>query len=282
MASLYDQKNLAAQPEFQARVAAAAVHTALAAMTETTNEVQTISVTGTPTGGSFTLASLPGSVVNVQVGTLTSAAATCTGLASTVGLFIGMSVVGTNVPAGTTIAAITSATALTLSANASGTGAQTLTFSGTPLASIVFNATAGEVQSRLQALANIGADKVVCTGGPLPGTPVVVTFNGSFGGTPQALITIGANSLTGGSTPTPSVARTTAGISKLAHAARAALAKLVLANPIGYGQMMALGVADNATVQTDFPAPNYTLNVSETTASNDVQFQMDSIFNAYV
>lgn len=279
--SLYDQKNLAAQPEFQGRVAAAAVHTALAAMTETTNEVQTITVTGTPTGGSFTLASLPGSVVNVQVGTLTSAAATCTGLASTVGLFVGMAVTGTNVLAGTTVAAITSATAITLSANASGSGAQTLTFSGTPLASIPFNADAATVQARLQALANIGTDKVVCTGGPFPGTPVVITFNGTFGGTPQALITIGTNSLTGGSTPTPSVARTTAGVSKLQHVARVVLAKLVLANPTGYGQMMALGVADNATVQGDFPAPGYTLNVSEATASNDVQFQMDSIFNSY-
>lgn len=280
MGTLYDQMNLAAQPQFQSRVAAAAVHAAISKLTAGVNDVQTISVTGTPTGGNFTLASLPGSIISIQTATLTSAATTCTGLTSTVGLFVGMSVVGTNVAAGCTITAIPSGTAVTLSANSSGTGAQSLTFSGTPVASIPFNATAGDVQAILQNLNNIGNGNVSCSGGPLPGTPVIVTYQGALGNLPLRLMTLGTNAMTGGSSPVPSFAHTTLGIS--ITASDKVLVSKVLNNPTGYGQLMAMGVADNSTVQTDFPGPNYQLNVSESTASNDIQFQMNSIFSLYI
>jgi lipid-binding SYLF domain-containing protein len=111
--ALADINNLASDATFGVRVAASLVSTAIAIFNEAPSEVQTLTVTGTPTGGSFTLASLPGSVVSTLTGTLTNAAATVTGLSSTVGLFVGMSVTGTNVPAGATIASITSLTALT-------------------------------------------------------------------------------------------------------------------------------------------------------------------------
>lgn len=66
------------------------------------------------------------------VGTTTSSANTVTGLASTVGLFVGMAVTSAagGIPGSTTIASITSATAITISNNATASGARTLTFTG--------------------------------------------------------------------------------------------------------------------------------------------------------
>jgi hypothetical protein len=45
---------------------------------------------------------------------------------------------------------------------------------------IAFNATAATVQAALVALSNIGSGNVVCSGGPLPGTPVLVQFQGTL------------------------------------------------------------------------------------------------------
>jgi hypothetical protein len=70
-------------------------------------------------------------------------------------------------------------------------------------------ATAPQIQAALIALANVG-NNVSCTGGPLP-TPVVVTFNNYFAGQAQQLITLATNSLTGGTTPTVVITRTTPG-----------------------------------------------------------------------
>lgn len=65
---------------------------------------------------------LLGSIVNVvQTGSTTNASATVTALASTANLAIGMPVVGSGVPAATTIATIVSPTSITLSANATAT-----------------------------------------------------------------------------------------------------------------------------------------------------------------
>lgn len=63
-----------------------------------------------------------------QSGTLTNGAATVSGLLDTTNLSAGMFVYGAGVPAGATIASITDATDLVLSANATATGAATLTF----------------------------------------------------------------------------------------------------------------------------------------------------------
>jgi len=60
-------------------------------------------------------------------------------------------------------------------------------------------------------MSTIGYSNVAVSGGPLPGTPVVVTFEGLLGNSLQPVMTIGANNLTGGSAPTPSVAHTTSG-----------------------------------------------------------------------
>jgi hypothetical protein len=55
MGTLFDQANLAADPGFQRRVMAGIVHKANAVAAEATDDMQTISITGAPAGGTFTL-----------------------------------------------------------------------------------------------------------------------------------------------------------------------------------------------------------------------------------
>lgn len=181
--ALIDTYLLSIDPVFRQRVQAAFVHAAVAVSTEVTNEVQTLSITGGPTGGTFTL-----------------------------------------------------------------------TFAGQTTATIAFNATAATVQAALATLSSTASGTIVCTGGPLPGTAVVVTFSGGLGNQALNLITIGTNSLTGGSSPTPSVARTTAGVSFVNHSQRQSFASDVLrSNNITISQL-SIATADNSTVQADFPA----------------------------
>jgi hypothetical protein len=51
--------------------------------------------------------------------------------------------------------------------------------SGVSTAPIAYNATAAAVQTAVEALAGIGAGETTVTGGPLPGTPVVIEFSGT-------------------------------------------------------------------------------------------------------
>jgi hypothetical protein len=93
---------------------------------------------------------------------------------------------------------------------------QTLTVSGTPTGgtfvlslagnlsgTIAFNATAAQVQTALSVVA-----AVTCSGGPMPGTPVVITFNSLAA---QSIFSLAINSLTGGSSPTVAIAHTVTG-----------------------------------------------------------------------
>jgi hypothetical protein len=90
-------------------------------------------------------------------------------------------------------------------------GSFTLTFAGQTTAAIPYNATAAQVQTALTALAAIGAGGVAVTGGPLPGTPVVVGFRTLNSVQAVALMTH-ADALTGGTAPAVAVATTTAGV----------------------------------------------------------------------
>lgn len=65
-------------------------------------------------------------------------------------------------------------------------------------AGIAYNATAAAVQAAIQAMSNVGAGNCSATGGPLPGTPVVVTFNGALADTYVPLMTINSTGVTGG------------------------------------------------------------------------------------
>lgn len=77
-------------------------------------------------------------------------------------------------------------------------GTFTLTYSGQTTAAIAYNANAATVQAALEALSNIGVGDVVCSGGALPGTPVIITFGTLLGDQDVALITGDGTSLTGG------------------------------------------------------------------------------------
>ena len=78
-------------------------------------------------------------------------------------------------------------------------GSTALTFSG-QTATVPWNTTASGLQSLLVALSSVGSGNVACTGGPLPGTPIVVEFTGALGVTNVPSMTK-ADSYTGGSSP---------------------------------------------------------------------------------
>jgi hypothetical protein len=112
---------------------------------------------------------------------------------------------------------------MTTASNAS--EVQTLSITGTPIggsfklkfrgyktATIAYNATAANVVSALVALGTIGAGGVTATGGPLPGTPVVITFAGQLATQNVPSLVVTDSALTGGTTPVASVAVTTPGI----------------------------------------------------------------------
>lgn len=89
-------------------------------------------------------------------------------------------------------------------------GTFTLTFSGQTTAAIAYNATAAQVQTALEALSNIDPGDVAVSGGPLPGTSVVVTFGGQYLSDDIAQMTA-TGSFTGGTSPAVTVTTTTAG-----------------------------------------------------------------------
>ncbi len=89
----------------------------------------------------------------------------------------------------------------------------TLVYDGQTTTTIAYDASAATVQAALEGLSNIAAGDVSCSGGALPGTLVEITFQGNLAGQNVPLISIGTNSLTGGTTPTPSVAVFTQGVS---------------------------------------------------------------------
>lgn len=77
-------------------------------------------------------------------------------------------------------------------------GTFTITLSGQTTATIAWNAAAAAIQAALVALSNVDTGDVVCTGGPMPGTPVVATFGGQYAGDNMPLMTVNSAGLTGG------------------------------------------------------------------------------------
>lgn len=82
------------------------------------------------------------------------------------------------------------------------TGATSGTFKliafGETTGTIAFGATAGDVQTALEALTAFESGDIVATGGPLPTTPVVLTFGGIYAGEDVAAITADNALLVGG------------------------------------------------------------------------------------
>lgn len=112
---------------------------------------------------------------------------------------------------GTVLGQITGTTAVnevqSLIATGGSAGTFRLVYDGEVTASIAYNANAAAVQTALEALPSIGTGGVTCSGGPLPGTAVVITFAGNLAGQAQPLIT-SIDSITDGDA---TITRTTAG-----------------------------------------------------------------------
>jgi hypothetical protein len=212
------------------------------------SDVQTISVSGAPTAGTFqlafggqTTAPVPFNATAAQIETalaglsnVGASGVVCSGGAlpgaNVTVTFAGPLSVGAQPVISAAGSTLTGAGSPTVQLAHTATGAvgaavQTLSVTGTPTGggfalsfggqttgSIPFNATAAAVQTALTALGGIGAGNVVCAGGPLPGTAVTITFAGSLAVGPQPLIAVAANTLTGGTTPAPAIANTTAGV----------------------------------------------------------------------
>lgn len=85
----------------------------------------------------------------------------------------------------------------------------TLTYDGDETAAIPYNATAAQVKTALAALDTLDASDITVTGGPFPGTPVVVTFDLAHGDV--AALTADDDGLSGGTSPAVGIATTTPG-----------------------------------------------------------------------
>jgi len=68
-------------------------------------------------------------------------------------------------------------------------GEADLTFTGQTTAGVGHDATAGEVQTALEALSNINPGDVIVAGGPWPATPITVEFTGQYAQSDVAAIT---------------------------------------------------------------------------------------------
>lgn len=145
-------------------------------------------------------------------------------------------------------------------------GSFTLSYGGQTTAAIAYNATASQVISALEALSSAGAGNVTGTGGPLPGTAVVVTFTSRLGSADVALMTA-SSSLTGGTTPAVTVTETRKGGSgskagfvsvavagtngaKLSAAAKADLAAVMDSRSLANLAVQAIDPAINAVAVT--------------------------------
>jgi hypothetical protein len=83
-------------------------------------------------------------------------------------------------------------------------GTFTLTKGVATSAAIAWNATAAQVKTALEAMSTIGVGNVLCTGGPLPGTPVDWEFVGALAVQPVTTMTR-TDTLTGGTSAVSSV-----------------------------------------------------------------------------
>jgi hypothetical protein len=116
---------------------------------------------------------------------------------------------------------------LTMTGSPTG-GTFTLTFNGQTTAPIAHNASNNAIRDALTALSNVGLTpatpfaynpynqyKVSIGGGPLPGTPVTVTFQYNLGVTNHPVMTANSSGLTGGTTPTMTPSITTTGQNRI-------------------------------------------------------------------
>ncbi len=147
-----------------------------------TDEQQTVTIEGAPTGGSFTLTTTSADIwASFTAGSdLVQAVPTSFNFYNYGTVHVGdsISILGGGLPAGTIEAIDTANGVLDVSVNATGTGASRLTATETtaPIAYDAPASGAGSVQGALEALPNVGAGNVTVTGPA--GGPYTVTFQG--------------------------------------------------------------------------------------------------------
>ena len=200
----------------------------LAIVTTTTgaagiNDVQTVTVTGSPTGGTFTLTFAGQTTAGIAYNAAASAVQSAFQALSTVGsgnatvtgsgpytiTFTGtmaaapqanITASGSGLTGGTspgvtithtTTGAVPINAVQTVTVTASG-GTFSLTFGSQTTIPIAYNAASSVVQTALQALSSIGANNATVSGSP--GGPYTVTFVGAMGGQAVANLTAGPNS----------------------------------------------------------------------------------------
>ena len=214
-----------------------------------TSEVQTLTKTNSPTGGTFTLTfdgeetgtiawNASAGTIQTALGALSNIAAgdvVCAGGAinsAPVTVTFGGAWAGQNAPTLVVDStSLTNATEPTLTvattragdgthnevqtitpANSPTGGTWTITFSGQTTAALAAAATAQEIQDALSALSNLGPDDVVVTGGPITDGVVTLTFSGAgVTNTNVAQVTVSAAGLTTDTEPGITVTTSTAG-----------------------------------------------------------------------
>jgi len=90
-------------------------------------------------------------------------------------------------------------------------GTYKLSFMGSVTNSLAYNISAATLQLELEAIKTIQSGNVTCAGGAHPGTPITVTFVNKFKGWDAPIMLLDTNALTGGSSPTVTIAETTKG-----------------------------------------------------------------------
>ncbi len=164
----------------------------------------------TGAGGAFAASggALPGTGVTITVSgtplahTLTASSAGLTG-----GTSPAMAITS---PQTDTLNSVTTTESLSLSGSPTG-GTFTLTDPTWGVtSSIAYNATAPQVAAALNALSGSGFNSYAATGGPLPGTPVVVTLQNAAasGGNLGHILTVTNKAFTGGTSPNGAIAAT--------------------------------------------------------------------------
>lgn len=112
---------------------------------------------------------------------------------------------------GTPVSATNEIQRITITGSPAG-GTFTILVEGQTTAAIAFNASAAAVQSAIEATSGVDVGEVACSGGPLPGTAVDVTFQNGLGGQNVNVMTANSAGLTGGSTPTVTITTPTPGV----------------------------------------------------------------------
>jgi hypothetical protein len=147
------------------------------------NDVQTLTITGSPTGGTFTITS--GSYTTAGIAFNATAAAVQSAL-------LALPPFGVNAVQTLSLTGFTGGTFI-------------LSYQSQATPPLSFTSTASQVQTQLAALAGIGAGNVTVTGGPLNTSAITITFQGTLAGVYVPQLGLTTSLLVGAGTATQTV-----------------------------------------------------------------------------